>query len=271
VRLRVILFETPYDAYFNLALEEAIYYVAGKKGCREPILRIWRNANAAVIGYFQRAEEEVDLEYAQEIGAAIVRRFTGGGAVYHDLGNVNYAVIVSRRTPNPLTEIYGSLLKGTLYALKKLGASPKIENVNDIIVNSRKVSGTAATFKNNILFLHGCLLVSSDLNILRSLLKTPKKKLENNKASSVKYRVTLLEDALGRRLDFSEIVDVLVRGYEELLQLKAYYDLPSKLELQVAKILYEGKYRRNEWNLERFPSSKFAEVYRRIDELITES
>jgi lipoate-protein ligase A len=91
--LRVLLYETPEDPYMNLAFEEAFVRVLSLRNpC--PTLRIWRNKNAAVIGYFQKADEEVKLDVASKYDVAITRRFTGGGAVYHDLGNINYAIAV---------------------------------------------------------------------------------------------------------------------------------------------------------------------------------
>lgn len=268
-RLRVLLFETPHDPYYNLAFEEAILYTYFRLGREENVLRIWRNANAVVIGYFQEAGEEVNIEYAEEIGASIVRRFTGGGAVYHDLGNINYAVI-TRRNIKHVKEIYDHLIQGILKALETLGLKPYLENINDVVVNNRKVSGTAATRRGDVVFLHGSLLVSTDLEKLSKVLRVSRKKLMDKRVSSVKYRVALLEDIIGRRIGFSEIVRGIVEGYSSIFNSKPYYDLPSKLELAVADILYRRKYLDKEWNLHRKPVSAYRSVYRLIDEVIDE-
>ncbi len=266
-RLRVLLFETPKDPYYNLALEEVLFLLHSKGIIKDDVLRIWRNENAVVIGYFQSPAEEVDLEYADKIKAIIVRRFTGGGAVYHDLGNINYAVITRGKTSS-VREIYEYLLGGILEALSMLGLNPWKENINDIVANNRKVSGTAASIKNSTLFLHGSLLVSTDLVKLSRVLKVSRKKLMDKGVSSVKYRVALLEDLLGRRIEYWEIIDAIVKGYSALLGSKPYYDLPTKLEVLVADKLYYGKYLKHEWNFERKSSHYFRDVYREIDELL---
>ncbi len=266
-RLRVLLFETPSDPYYNLAFEEAFYLVYNKLG-GDPVLRIWRNKNAVIIGYFQKAEEEVHLDYAKQIGAEIVRRFTGGGAVYHDLGNINYAVTVKKNIGN-VEEIYSFLIKGILYALKKLGVEPYLENINDVVVNNRKVSGTAATYRGETLFLHGALLVSTDLAKLSKVLKISKKKLLDKKVSSVKYRVALLQDILGRKITYHEIIDAIILGYSSLLNIEPYYDMPTQLEIEVADILYKEKYKTREWNYERKPLTYFKNIYDKINNLLS--
>jgi len=269
--LRVLLFETPHDPYFNLALEEALFYIKSKRRDANPVLRIWRNYSAVIIGYFQKAEEEVKLDLAENLGIAVVRRFTGGGAVYHDLGNINYAIVIDQRSNDPLNELYGFLIDGILNALRKFGVEPRVENINDIAIGFGKVSGVAASFREGTLFLHGSLLVSTNLDVLTRVLKISEKKLADKKVNSVKYRVRLLEDILGRKITFSEIVEKIIRGYCDLLNLKPYYDMPEKLEIEAAKILYEEKYKKEKWNLGRSPSSDFKRTYTLIDELIIQS
>ncbi len=266
-RLRILLFETPHDPYYNLAFEEALLHIYSRLNIDEPLLRIWRNANAVVIGYFQKAEEEVIIDYAESIGAEIVRRFTGGGAVYHDLGNINYAVI-AKRSVGDVKEIYDYLIKGILYALELFDLKPRLENINDIVVADRKISGTAATKRGDIIFLHGSLLVSTDLNKLSRVLKVSRKKLMDKKISSVKYRVTLLENVLGRSVRYWEVIDKLVKGYSKLFNADPYYDLPSNIEFRVANMLYRGKYVRREWNIERRSVMYYKEIYREIDNVL---
>ncbi len=274
-RLRVLLYETPRDPMYNLAFEEA-FLLAHNAGLVDDTLRIWRNMNAVIIGYFQRAEEEVHLDYAREIGAAVVRRFTGGGAVYHDLGNINYAVVVSRkRYPgvSPVDAAYTILIKGALRALSIMGFEARLENINDVVVNDngvdRKVSGTAATYRENTLFLHGALLVSTDLEKLRRVLRISRKKLMDKKVSSVKYRVTLLEKLRGEPIPYREIIDAFIKGYTEALGYDGYYlDMPTREELEAAEILYREKYSRPEWSMERPRITLYAETYKRVYEVL---
>lgn len=118
----------------------------------------------------------IETHSSATLGASVVRRFTGGVAVYHDLGNINYAIVAKKKIGS-VEEIYGYLINGALNALKQLGLSPWLENINDVVVNNRKVSVAAATFHGDTIFLHGALLVSTDLKKLSRVLKISRKKL----------------------------------------------------------------------------------------------
>ncbi len=264
--LRILTYETPQDPYMNLAFEEAFTRVRSKD-LTEDTLRIWRNKDAVIIGYFQYADEVVDLERARELGIKVVRRFTGGGAVYHDLGNINYALAIKDSVEN-VGELYKKYVKGILEALKILGFDPYVENINDVVVEDHKVSGTAASFRWNTSFFHGAMLVSTDLNRLVSVLKVSKKKLEDKKVLNVKYRVTNLQDVLKRKIENKELVESIVKGFEKMLNAQAYFDIPTKEELLVANILYNGKYSKDEWNLKRLSFSEFEIMEKKIDEVL---
>jgi lipoate-protein ligase A len=267
--LRVVLYETPEDPYMNLAFEEAVYRCVGA-GLVDDTLRIWRNRRAVVIGCFQDAREEVRLDVAERLGVAVVRRFTGGGAVYHDLGNVNYALSVKvGESSTTYAGVYEKYLRGALLALEKLGARPHLENINDVVVGDKKVSGTAATVGRGAEFIHGAILVSTDLTVLSSVLKVSPAKLLDKKVSEVKYRVATLEQLLGRRISYREVVSALVEGFCELLGAEPYFDLPSKEELEVARILWEGRYRTPEWNFERKPLTAYTELEARVAEVLS--
>ncbi|MCS7105471.1 MAG: lipoate--protein ligase family protein [Thermofilaceae archaeon] len=258
--LRVLLHETPLDPFMNLAFEEAFVRARGMELVPDT-LRIWRNANAVVIGYFQKAEEEVDLEAVEKLGAKVVRRFTGGGAVYHDLGNINYALAVSLKgLEKPIDYAYTHLIRGLLNALNLVGLEATLENVNDVVVRGRKVSGTAASIRWGACFIHGTLLVNTNLETLSRVLKPPREKLRSKGVTDVKYRVANIFELLGFQPSYSEIVESLVKGFEELLGVEAFLDLPSREEIKASEVLYKSKYSRREWNLERLPHSSFQEV-----------
>lgn len=259
--LRVLLYEAPYDPYYNLAFEEAFVRLRAAGVIGDDTLRIWRNENAVVIGYFQYAEEEVVLEEAEKIGAKIVRRFTGGGAVYHDLGNYNYAIALGRPQDikDPLDYLYRVVLSSILKALEYLGLKPYRENINDIVVAGRKVSGTAATLRWGSLFLHGAILVSTNLDKLSRILRVPREKLADKGVSEVKYRVATLEQLLGRRISSKELIEAIVRGFEETLGFEAYMDVPSAAELKLAHLLYK-RYSDYEWNYKRKPIHAYSDL-----------
>ncbi|MEM4660751.1 MAG: lipoate--protein ligase family protein, partial [Thermosphaera sp.] len=122
--LRVVFTETPENPWMNLAWEEA-FFQSRCNDISDDVLRIWRNKSAVVIGVFQKASEEVNLEFAEQVKAGVVRRFTGGGAVYHDLGNINFALSVKPRGLKVSVDyLYGELLYGVVKALERLGFKP---------------------------------------------------------------------------------------------------------------------------------------------------
>lgn len=260
--LRVLIYEIPDNPHKSLAFEEAMWRSL-RSDLVPDTLRIWRHRNAVILGYFQLAEEEVNFERAKERGIDIARRFTGGGAVYHDLGCLVWSIAVKGPAGGGTKFLYGDLLSGFTEALRILGVNAYIENVNDVVIDTpagrRKVSGTAATLSGSYYLLHGTLLVETDLDILSSVLKVSRAKLADKKISEVKYRVANLNDAVGRRFHMSDIVDAIIKAYSKILGKRIVIDLPSKEELDLAQKLYEVKYSRPEWNLLRFPSKYFEE------------
>ncbi|WP_440059735.1 lipoate--protein ligase family protein [Thermogladius sp. 4427co] len=256
--LRVLFYETPENPYYSLAFEEALMYSVEKTNT--PILRFWRHRNAVIIGYFQKAEEEVNMDYAREIGASIVRRFTGGGAVYHDLGCLLWTIATKGPGDGGVSYLYNFLLKGFVNALRKLGLDASVENVNDVIVSyggrTYKVSGAAGSFRKDTYLLHGTLLISTNLETLSKILRVSRAKLADKKISDVKYRVVNIS-SLKEDVRYSDIVKAVIDSYSELLDANPYLDLPSAYELELARRLYEAKYSRPEWNLLRMPSRIF--------------
>lgn len=262
--LRILTYETLDNPYLNLAFEEALAR-ARSKNLIEDTLRIWRNEKALILGYFRNLEEDINLLVARKRKIPIVRRFSGGGTVYHDIGCVNYSLVIKRDIKFPIPYLYNKLLKGTLLALKKLGINAYVRNTNDIVVNERKVSGTAASIKWDVLFLHGSILVNSDLKMLYLLLKIPK----NIKPSidPVKYRVANLSSFL-RNIDIDEIMNALIFGYSKILMSDYYFDDPRKNELKIANVLLKEKYLKDEWNFKVPPKTDEKEIEKKINETL---
>lgn len=250
--LRVLFTEYVDDAYMNLAVEEALFVYRCNNGGSDT-LRIWRNKKAVVIGVFQKPDEEVNLDYARNNGIQIVRRFTGGGAVFHDLGNINFAIStkIPPNKPKGIEFLYEDLIYGAVNALKRLGFSPRKENINDIIVEDKKVIGVAGSLRMDCAFLHGAILYDTDLNILSNVLRVPLKKLADKKISSVKYRVTTIKQ-LKPDITMKDLIKALKESFSEILgSTDVYEDLISKDELELAEKLYKEKYSTVEWNFER--------------------
>ena len=254
--LRVLVVERPENAYLNLAIEEAVTRARGRNLVPDT-LRIWRNRNAVIVGLFQITEDEVDIEECVKLSVQVVRRFTGGGTVYHDLGNINYAIALHRsdkRPPPSILESYRYFGQAVVYALKKLGVEDAgLGKVNDIVIGRRKVGGTAQTRMFNAIFYHGTLLTNTDIEKMAKLLKISKAKLSDKGVSSLRERVVNVREILGHSPDFNEVVQALIEGFSKVLgvnNVEVHDDL-TDIEWEIAYDLYENKYSKNEWNMGR--------------------
>ena len=250
------LLDTEYrdDPFMNMSLEEAIPRAVGD-GAVPNTVRFWHNSNTIVLGCFQSADLEVNYDACKETGTQVVRRFTGGGAVYHDAGNLNYAISLKkghRLVPDSdLQLVFQRLSEGTVEGLKSLGVRAEFQPINDIQVDGRKVSGAAGSVRWGTIFHHGCILVASDLAILGRVLNVPRVKLANRHVASVQKRVTTVRDELQKDVTTGEVRDAIVRGIERSYNVRLVEGQLSSSELSLAKELYDSKYNTSQWNLER--------------------
>lgn len=262
MHLRVLTFEHP-DPGFNLAFEEALAR-ARAADLIPDTLRIWSNDKALVLGYFRDPEEDINLIKARREGFPVIRRFTGGGTVYHDRGCINYSIALKRKVKFPISYLYGTLLRGTLDALEELGIEAEVRNTSDIVFKGKKISGTAGSIKWGVLFLHGSILVNASLRKLKSLLRIPK----NVKPSidPVKYRVANLSEFIDVTLE--EVIKSLIHGYSKVLSSGYYFDDPTEEERKLTGLLYHEKYSRDGWNLERPPKINRRELEEKIKDIL---
>jgi lipoate-protein ligase A len=239
------------DPYMNLALEEAIPLSVGK-GASPNTIRFWKNSNAVVIGNFQSVEMEVNLDNCNKHQTAIVRRFTGGGAVYHDPGNLNCAVSVRRDHPlikTDLGETFARLSNGVTEGLRLLGARARYEPPNSIQVNGRKIAGGAGAVKSGFVFCHFSILVSSDLKRLSEVLNYGQHSVGKPGVRSLKKEVSTLSVKLGRELTVAEVKDSLRRGFEKNFMIRLADGETTDEERALAERLHNEKYSTKTWNL----------------------
>ena len=251
---RLVDVEFRNDPFMNLAIEEAIPRTVGL-GRTPTTVRFWHNSNTIVLGCFQSASLEVNFQACTELGTDVVRRFTGGGAVYHDSGNLNYAISLKRGHPliprDDLQLAFQRLSEGTVHGLRALGVNAEFQPINDIQVNGLKVSGAAGSIRWDAIFHHGCILVGSDLSILAKVLNVAQVKLADKHVASVRKRVTTIRDELGRDVSTSEVKNSIVKGIEIAYNVKLESGNLTREELTLARELYDEKYSRPAWNLGR--------------------
>jgi len=245
------------DPYVNMAIEEAVMRAVGA-GQAPPTLRLWQNHNAVVIGYFQDAAEEVNLEACRQSGTAVVRRITGGGAVYHDRGNLNYALSIplhDPRVPANVLASYHLLCQGLIEALAELGLDAEYAPINDIVVGGRKVSGTAQARRWGAVLHHGTLLLHLNVETMARVLNVKQEYLRSKGVDDVRQRIATLEQ-LGRPCTLEQAKTALVRGYGQTLGVDFVPGGLEDVEVALAEQLAADKYRRPEWNLQAPGSGK---------------
>jgi len=234
-----------YDPYFNLAFEEYVltHYMDGD------YLLLWQNDNTIVVGLNQNTEAEINRDFVEEHKIKVVRRMTGGGAVYHDLGNLNYSFITDKgenaadhmkRFTDPVVD-----------ALKGLGMDAEASGRNDILIGERKVSGTAQHIYKDRILHHGTLLFRTDPDLVAGALNADPEKFKSKSTRSVRSRIGNISDCLEREMDIGEFRVYLRRklcGAADVTQRKL-----SAAEYEEIKKLQTEKYETWEWNYGRSP------------------
>ncbi len=225
------------DAYFNIASEE--YLLKQKKGF---YVYVWQNAPAVIVGVNQNAIQEVNLGYAENGGIKVVRRITGGGAVYHDLNNICYTVIAPY---NKDEDTFKRFSLPVIEYLKSLGVIATFSGRNDILVDGKKISGTAETVYKDRIMHHGTILFESDYVTIEKVLTPSQLKIESKGIKSVKSRVTGVKEYLKSPLSILEfksgLCSFLKKEFEE-------YSF-SQEDLTVINTLKEKKYSTFGWNI----------------------
>ena len=178
------------DPYYNMAFDE---YCLQEYSSNETFFYLWQNRPAVIVGLNQNVYSEVNLDYLQEKNICLARRVTGGGAVYHDLNNLNYTIVGNDLSPQPIVD-----------ALKSLGIDAELSGRNDIFVDGRKVSGYARRVWKGRELIHGTLMYDVDIDTLTKVLDTPTSKLQAKGIASVRSRVANLKEYLPEGMSLSQ-------------------------------------------------------------------
>lgn len=226
-----------HNAYFNIASDE--YLLKKKDGF---YVYLWINEPAVIVGVNQNTLKEVNLSYARENNIRVVRRITGGGAVYHDLNNICYSVISNYDSNVNNYEKFSSPI---ISYLKTLNIEAELSGRNDITVGGKKISGNAQTIYKGRILHHGTLLFDTDIGVLKNVLNPSKLKVESKGIKSVESRVTNIKELLNGSMDFETffngLKEHLKREYEE-------YSFSSE-DLNGINDLVEKKFSTYDWNI----------------------
>ena len=231
------------DAYYNLAAEEYLI-----DHFDEDIVMLWRNDNTVVVGKNQNTIEEINRDYVEKNHISVVRRLTGGGAVFHDMGNVNYTVIQDYR--EGLFSNYAYFTETVRDFLQSLGVCAALSGRNDLLIDGKKFSGNAQCVRSGRMMHHGTLMFSSDVKDISGALTPNAKKFESKGVKSVQSRVTNIASHLPAEfagMDTAQFLQRLYEYYQKRFPDAVPYEL-TPADRAAIRRLTDEKYSTWEWN-----------------------
>jgi len=240
-KYKVYLSES-FDPRFNLSVEEWLMDCSGPD---EVSLFLWQNENTIVIGRNQNPFKECDIKKLKEDGVHLVRRLSGGGAVYHDLGNLNFTFIAADKNHDAEQN-----MKIVLSGIARFGIQGYFSGRNDLMVQERKFSGNAFFSEKGMNCHHGTLLIDSDLDKLSRYLTVPPIKLQSKGIESVTARVINLKE-ICPQIDIAGLKAALIESFNEFYNTEAQVIVISEKAVDVSK--YIKKYEAWEWNYSECP------------------
>ena len=234
------------DPHWNMAFDA---FALESLRVDEPVFYLWQNAPAVIIGLNQSAYAEVNLPFLEAHGIILARRVTGGGAVYHDLGNLNYSIVGPAKV---IEQHYGSIAA----SLREMGVPAELSGRNDILVEDRKCSGYAKRLYKDRMMIHGTLMWDVDLVRLTQALSVPGSKLESKGVASVRSRVANLKEYLPQFTDINAFRAAL---HDLLAEADERVDL-SQEDLDSIGRLARDKFGTWDWNYGRSPQTTFQKT-----------
>lgn len=238
---------------YNMAMEDLIINYLPE----DDYLTFYIHDPSIIIGRHQNTLEEINEDYVKEKGIHIQRRLSGGGAVYHDHGNLNFSFVVrgSRDDVNHFDVLTLPVIK----TLEKLGVKAELSGRNDILIDGRKFSGNAQYFHNGRLLQHGTIMLNSEMSELANALKVKPIKIESKGVKSVRSRVTnIMEHLEDKTLTVEQFKDLLLETIGEIYPLEEY--VLTEEEKAIHNRLVEEKFKTWEWNYGKSPKFNVSKM-----------
>lgn len=240
----LLIYNDKTNPYFNLAMEE--YFL--KNFC-DDIFILWRNEPSIIVGKNQNTLSEINIEYVKENNIPVVRRQSGGGAVFHDLGNINFTFIANDKKG---FSDFKRFTQPIINLLRTLDIDATFSGRNDLLIDGKKFSGNAQyNYKNRVMH-HGTLLFSSQISDLSNALKVKPIKFEGKGIKSVKSRVTNIREHLKKDISILEFKDLIINYLLNTNSNNKTYDLTND-DIDNIWLLANNKYNSWEWNFGNSP------------------
>ena len=242
------------DPYFNIATDEYIF-----KHIKEDCFMLWRNDNAIIVGKHQNTLAEINVDYVKEKGIKVVRRLSGGGAVYHDLGNLNFSF--TRTGENTEMVDFERYTLPIIEVLQNLGVDAKFEGRNDLTIEGKKFSGNAEhVFKNKVLH-HGTILYSSEMKDVSGALKINPLKYKDRAVKSIPKRVTNVANHLKKPMSLDVFTQRIMGHVLSKFDDAKLYEFTAE-DLKAIQQIRDEKYATWEWNYGNSPTYDFQQGIR---------
>ena len=245
------------DPRINLAIEE--YALNTMDVEKDSFLLFYINQPSIIIGRNQNTIEEINTDFVEQNGIIPVRRLSGGGAVYHDLGNLNFSFLT--KDDGDSFRNFKKFTQPVVDALKKMGVDAELSGRNDILAEGKKISGNAQFSTRGRMFSHGTLMFDTEIDAVVSALKVKKEKIESKGIKSIRSRVTNIVDLLDKPMTVEEFRLAILSsifGGEDKVQ---YWDLTEEDWANIHK-LSEERYQKWEWNYGKSPKFNIQHSHR---------
>lgn len=244
------------DPRINLAIEE---YALKNLDINESYLLFYINEPSIIIGKNQNTIEEINTEYVEKNGIHVVRRLSGGGAVYHDLGNLNFSFIT--KDDGESFHNFRKFTEPVVNALKKLGVDAELSGRNDLLAGGRKISGNAQFSTKGRMFSHGTLLFDSEIESVVSALNVKKDKIESKGIKSIRSRVANISEFLSEKVTIEEFRSLLLKNIFEGMDEIPEYVLTEK-DWENIHELSKERYQNWDWNYGKSPKFNLQHSHR---------
>jgi lipoate---protein ligase len=243
------------DPRINLAIEE---YALKNLDINETYLLFYINEPSIIIGKNQNSVEEINTEYVESNGIHVVRRLSGGGAVYHDLGNLNYSFIT--KDDGDSFHNFRKFTEPVIAALKQMGVNAELSGRNDILAEGRKISGNAQFSTRGRMFTHGTLLFNSEMDHIVSALRVKKDKIESKGIKSVRSRVANISEFLSEKLTIEEFRSALLKFIFQEKEVTEY--VLTNEDWEKIHQLSKERYQNWDWNYGKSPKFNLQHSHR---------